>query len=211
MVKKYWESIVPYLTIATVLLVMLFVITVWLKALGFESTYIVAWIGFLGSILGGIIGGVVTYLGVKLTLEHQEKSRFLESFNKKITVVDEAVDNLKSIVSLSMLFVNYGDPVGIDKGKYIINQLIIFNEKLEVQLPKLRETIDFDVYYMIDLYSRKLLTLKPPEGISMDEHLLCYYYDSEKIDEYLDSAQRICGELFNYKDKLVKKYYGHSY
>lgn len=33
------------------------------------------WIGFAGSILGGIIGGLFTYLGVKMTLNYEDKKR----------------------------------------------------------------------------------------------------------------------------------------
>lgn len=33
------------------------------------------WLGFAGSILGGIVGGLFTYLGVKLTIKHEDKIR----------------------------------------------------------------------------------------------------------------------------------------
>lgn len=40
------------------------------------------WIGFAGSILGGIIGGLFTYLGVRMTLNYEDKKRKQDINNK---------------------------------------------------------------------------------------------------------------------------------
>jgi len=42
------------------------------------------WLGFAGSILGGIIGGLFTYLGVKLTINHDNKKKQQEELKKAI-------------------------------------------------------------------------------------------------------------------------------
>ncbi len=40
------------------------------------------WIGFAGSIFGGIIGGLFTYLGVKMTLNHEDRKRKQDEIKK---------------------------------------------------------------------------------------------------------------------------------
>lgn len=41
-----------------------------------------AWIAFLGSVAGGIIGGLFTFIGVKLTLSHQDNEKRKEALKK---------------------------------------------------------------------------------------------------------------------------------
>lgn len=41
------------------------------------------WLGFVGSVIGGIIGGLFTFLGVKLTIKHDDEKK-MEEEQKKI-------------------------------------------------------------------------------------------------------------------------------
>lgn len=36
------------------------------------------WLGFAGSVIGGIIGGLFTFLGVKLTIKHDDEKKKME-------------------------------------------------------------------------------------------------------------------------------------
>lgn len=40
------------------------------------------WLAFAGSILGGLIGGLFTFIGVRLTIKHDEKQKHLEELKK---------------------------------------------------------------------------------------------------------------------------------
>ena len=42
------------------------------------------WLAFVGSILGGLIGGLFTFIGVKLTLKHEDKKKAEEELKKVI-------------------------------------------------------------------------------------------------------------------------------
>ena len=40
------------------------------------------WLAFAGSILGGLIGGLFTFIGVRLTIKHEEKQKVIEELKK---------------------------------------------------------------------------------------------------------------------------------
>lgn len=40
------------------------------------------WLAFAGSILGGLIGGLFTFIGVRLTIKHEEKQKNLDELKK---------------------------------------------------------------------------------------------------------------------------------
>lgn len=42
------------------------------------------WLAFAGSIIGGLIGGLFTFIGVKLTLSHEDKKKMEEELRKAI-------------------------------------------------------------------------------------------------------------------------------
>lgn len=77
------------------------------------------WISFFGSVLGGLIGGIFTFLGVKLTLKHeQEKERkeillkandnkprleIVKYYDFNTTINNENINNDCNIIALNII------------------------------------------------------------------------------------------------------------
>ncbi|WP_088832709.1 hypothetical protein [Paenibacillus tyrfis] len=206
MLKRYWIKVIPFIALMTIGMIVIFILSIWIKALGFTDTYVVAWIGFIGSILGGIIGGILTFIGVKLTLEHQDRTKFLENFNIKMTIIDETIDEIKDIIGLGVFIAKYGESMGLDREQYILVELLKFQEKLNNRIPSLRHTIDYSVIHKIEIMFSGLNELARLDS-NIDRNKISAYFDPNKVNRMLDSAQTICGELLKYKETLRRKYY----
>jgi len=55
------------------------------------------WIGFYGAYIGSVFGGLITLLGVKLTIDAQERVRIRNSYPKKIRLIHGIIKKLNII------------------------------------------------------------------------------------------------------------------
>ena len=46
------------------------------------------WLSFAGSIIGGLIGGLFTFVGVKLTIRHEDQKKFEEEHKRIIEFLE---------------------------------------------------------------------------------------------------------------------------
>jgi hypothetical protein len=107
--KKY------YIFLGVFVVVILIVVPVITNYLMFVDNFQVAgdektWIGYFGSfwgaIIGGVISGVITLLGVRLTIENQERKEFINSYpQKKINgdiIQDAIVEFIRDMKSFDL-------------------------------------------------------------------------------------------------------------
>lgn len=70
----------------------------WRTSITFGNTE--SWIGFFasyfGAIFGGVIGGLFTYLGVKQTINIQNKQKYIDEFPEKIKLLTDTLLKLKT-------------------------------------------------------------------------------------------------------------------
>lgn len=70
----------------------------WRTSITFGNTD--SWIGFFasyfGAIFGGVVGGLFTYLGVKQTINTQNKQKFIDEFPEKIKLLTDTLLKLKT-------------------------------------------------------------------------------------------------------------------
>lgn len=56
------------------------------------------WISFYGSYLGGLFGGLLTLIGVRLTISHNNKNYFIENFPKKDIVLRDIIIEIEKLI-----------------------------------------------------------------------------------------------------------------
>lgn len=91
--KKY--ILIICFTIVAIITLPLF----WLKLLQWafldETAIIAEGISLVGAILGGTISGTLTLVGVKLTIDYNEKERNLNTIPRKIMIAEDVISQLK--------------------------------------------------------------------------------------------------------------------
>lgn len=56
------------------------------------------WISFFGSYLGGLFGGLITLIGVRLTISHNNKNQFVQDFPKKDIALRDINIEIKKLI-----------------------------------------------------------------------------------------------------------------
>jgi hypothetical protein len=56
------------------------------------------WISFYGSYLGGLFGGLLTLIGVRLTISHNNKQQFIKDFPQKDIALRDIITEIKKLM-----------------------------------------------------------------------------------------------------------------
>lgn len=162
---------------------------------------------------GAIIGGGLTLVGVWLTLENQrkrdERERFLNSYNVKMSTVTEIKKKIDYLVGVEIqmldfkdnFFPNYKQKIQSLRREYIERFILIMDNELK----NIELNLDFDLYNNIEKRYRSIQIYKYYAsqyeiGLmtqeSFEEHTKRMYYLAKEIYTRID----------NYRSELMKKY-----
>ncbi|RHW38165.1 hypothetical protein D1B31_15455 [Neobacillus notoginsengisoli] len=161
-----------------------------------DNTIIAGMLGFIGA----IIGGGITYLGVKKTLLHREREKFLADSSKLIFSLEDTI----KLISPFLNNFGYKEMFNIktrDSGS--LGLLREFEWVIEKEYTKLREIHDYDfitiLSFHIKSYSFELQKVPPGESLS-----------EESMDVCIDKLRTIFGILTTQRKLLEKQYYQYK-
>lgn len=143
-----------------------------------DTTIIAGVIGFIGA----IIGGILTFIGVKYTLIHQEKNRKLEVLPVKI---NNSWKIVKQFIFIETLGVMIEKDTNLDDIKFIND----FYKNNEDWLTELAASVSAEMYRIVNLYFN---------------HISDYgsWKHRNKQDEWFDRAYQYSNEIA----QLIKEY-----
>ncbi|MBU8732343.1 hypothetical protein [Cytobacillus oceanisediminis] len=115
--KKIWI----FILLASILMMIFPIIT---NGLMFVGDFKVAgdtktWIGYLGSfwgaIIGGIVSGAITLMGVRLTIENQDRKEFIDLYPERKMILDSYITKIESTLK-------YLDEEAFGRNRKVINR-----------------------------------------------------------------------------------------
>jgi hypothetical protein len=182
--------------------ILLFALAIWL--LGFfgvafivfpEDSEIVS--GVL-SFIGSIIGGFITYIGVKMTLEHRNNEKILEQVSEKIFILEDCLKECQ--VPLNTLFYAQLFDVPSERKNQVYKiQIKTFSEILDKYYKNLRIKLDFNYIHLLSFHVKSInMTASKINDESINEQDLLA--GVEKVREIVDS-------LMKQKSKQIDIYY----
>lgn len=174
------------------------------------------WISFFGSVLGGLIGGIFTFLGVKLTLKHeQEKERkeillkandnkprleIMKYYDFNSTINKKNLNNDFNIIALGII--DFKDDNNRARFFYDTSAL---NEKnlvfVEYEFKNTGNTEIEDISITSNLPKIMSLFEFERKDIYINENLLCYEVRSHK--RYIKPGQTIRLRVYYVKDQII--------
>ncbi len=151
------------------------------------------------SFIGSIFGGLITFLGVKYTLEHGVNEKSLEKMNVKIFLVEDLIMKLKSPFN-AMFFIesatNYSEDEKIIHLKRLLTR---FSGVFEEEFPKLRTELDYDFVLILEFQNK-----------TMSNRVFLMNNSNVKNEEVLDlvgKARDIFEVLLNQSKIHLEEYY----
>jgi hypothetical protein len=148
--------------------------------------------------IGSILGGLITYFGVKITLEHGTNQKFLENSGRIIDLLDRCITELKA--PFNALFIldgsnNFSEDQKNEKYKNVISR---FNDILDEHYSKLKVELDYDFISILDFHKKSL---------SNRVFFLINVSDREKdIPEAVEKCRDIFSILLKHSDEIFLEY-----
>jgi hypothetical protein len=150
------------------------------------------------SFVGSILGGLITFVGVKYTLEYNSNEKEIDSSSKKIFLVEDFIYETRS--HFNALFIlesanNLSDEAKKESYIRIVNE---FNDKLNRHYKKIRMVLDYDFISILGFHRQSLQTIvfmlnnNPKENVYSDG---------------IEKVRDIYGSLIQHKQSLVENYY----
>jgi hypothetical protein len=160
-----------------------------------DSAMVAGILGFIGA----VIGGAFTYIGVQMTLNHREKEKFFESYQVKMHVLSEMLDDIRFIIGTEVFVLR---TIGITHGNKH-ERLFALLEQFEMIFSRLlkekRGQLDWDILHKTEIRFKKFKALKSFK-IQANNGMK---NKDEVIEEFLDVAQEILKDLEDYKKGLL--------
>jgi hypothetical protein len=158
-------------------------------------------IGFIGS----IVGGVITYLGVKITLEHRDREVFLESYNREMAVISDVLENIRFIIGPEVFILRTVPEISETKeikNKKLFEKLECFRDNFGKKLKKIRGNLDWEIVHQLEIRFKKFSALEAYKIQAMNG----LKNPDDVIEEFFDVAQKIIGDLEAYREQLIQQY-----
>lgn len=160
------------------------------------------WIGFYGAYIGSVFGGLITLLGVKLTIDAQERVRIRNSYPKKIRLIHGMIKKL-NIINNHIIIQKKGE-------NYFINEEYLKNQ-VEELLDEASE-VDNLVFSNILSVETRLLEIFLPNYKSCqinEDGIILFVDNAEFLKTRIDAMEEIdniISFLNKYNSKIRKKY-----
>ncbi|MCR8997098.1 hypothetical protein [Brevibacillus laterosporus] len=191
--------------IAVMFIITLFIaFAMWAPKSGLTSKeFLIAGIGFMGS----IIGGAITLIGVQITLRKKDEEDFLESFVSKMVTIRNIKTELDNFIDK-----DYTEHSGLELWEIILQKAEIFSNIEKDINNKIGGEVAYillDHTYMIS----EEMTVKHDEWLRNDEEAIVTLYGSEElirkqIESIGDSVKEIIDKLEDEEFRLKSIYDG---
>lgn len=174
------------------------------------------WISFFGSILGGLIGGVFTFLGVKLTLKHeQDKDRkeillkandnkprleIVKYYDFNTTINKENINNDFNLIALSIIDFKDDD----NRARFFYDASALDEKNLifvEYEFKNTGNTEIEDICITGNLHKSMSVFEFERKELYINENLLSYEAWSHK--RYIKAGQTIKLRVYYIKDQII--------
>lgn len=191
--KKIYDYM-PYVVLLSVLIIdiiIFYALMVTFKII--ETEIAVAFIGFIGS----VVGGIITLLGVQLTLKHRDREIFLTSATERLIGVEHLIDELQVHLNTIDLFEH--SYMGENRHKHIRRQVKAFSETLNRNKKFVYKYLEYEDVSKINNYQETLNPLLIFEGIT-----------EEELEECIKVIRAIQHVLTNSKNILQESYYRYK-
>lgn len=155
-------------------------------------------IGAVIAFIGAVLGGVITYFGVRITLEHRDKEIFLTSVTEKLLLIDGLINTYK--VYINAVFMLENSNMGIDeRNKRIFNLAKSILEQLNEDNEKIYKSMEYESIQIIDVYKKTL------NGMTFTSD-----FTKEKSESCIEKFSDIFNVIHLSKEQLEKKYYEYK-
>jgi hypothetical protein len=151
------------------------------------------------SFIGSIIGGMITYIGVKMTLQYTSNEKILEKSNKKIKVIENCLSDIKP--SYQAIFLLEGMETEGSKNEILKKLIISFNTTIQTHFEIMRDELDYEfigvfTFYVNSLNNNIVYRLEKMKNPNENVH-----------NEGINKIQDIYTSLDEYKKEQIAKYY----
>jgi hypothetical protein len=150
------------------------------------------------SFLGSIIGGIITFIGVKMTLEFTTNEKFIEQAGKRIFMLEDCIRDIHSsntALTLIQGVTNFDEKKTKEAYNRVINH---FSTNLNKHYSNLRVELDYDFIGKLTFHVDTLNAIV----YRINENLYNGDYSDAK-----EKISDIYTELLNHKQKQIEDYY----
>jgi hypothetical protein len=155
--------------------------------------------GFL-SFIGSILGGIITFIGVKITLEHTSNEKILETLSKKIFIIEDLIRELKSPFNV-LFMLDHSDHLNeTEKIESYKKMLTRYEDLLLNSYSKLKIELDYDFIKIFDFYVKKFGNQVFYLNNSNDPKVSI-------IQEAVETAREIYSQLLLHNEKQTNLFY----
>lgn len=210
---KYYKKLLSKRKFLILVIIGILIAPIFSNWLMFQGSWKVAgsnsdWIGFFGSYIGAIFGGLITLLGVKLTIDAQEKRIKLDNYPRKIRIIHGMI---KKLNILNDYLVNR------ERGEKFLYDEEFIKKQIDELLDE-ASIIDNLVFSNILSLETKVIDIllnKYQKCIIIDEYGDSYAkVDADFYSELIDTMEQInyvIGFFNKYNNKLRSEYNDANY
>lgn len=205
-------------------------VIVWLGILFISSIVVSIWILIIPHIkfpsswdflafCGSIIGGAITWFGVKRTLNHERRLRFLDRYDVEMREITLLLDDIRFIINAKFVAEISAESLkqrhNLDDFSVKTNMLeelgtriSLFLRKVEEKYPELVGKIDWNVITKLNIYLKLMQDFKYYHK-NFNNFFLKGELDeiSKVFDRSIEYALSIYQLLEDHQNKMTQKYY----
>ncbi|WFB59039.1 hypothetical protein [Paenibacillus sp. BR1-192] len=165
---------------------------------------------------GSIIGGAITWFGVKRTLNHERRLRFLDRYDIEMREISLFIEDIRFIINANFVAEITYETLkknGMDEYSAKMNMLVelgkqieLFLNRVEKRYPDLIGRIDWNVIIKLDMY------LKLMQDFKYHYKYIQTYFINDELDKIsqvftsIDEALSIYQLIENHKEKITNIY-----
>jgi hypothetical protein len=214
LIRKKADKVITIAGLFTIFVILFVTIMAWIYwTIGFNPVFL----NLMGTLFGGLIGGLFTFLGVKLTIDHEKRIKMYESYNKQINVIDKILEENKP--ELELLYAqmtthtqnSYENMIRLFRFNdsnteelpekfedFLLESLIDIRKKLKDDIWEIKGNIEWETAEKIVSEYKKLSNIEIYQTIFRNQVDI-----NSKILEYYNSIERIYAELDAYRTYLI--------